>query len=109
MAEQCWNDNSSITRTQGRELAALADMGPRVVLLVVEMLCDKRDFMPVQLCKMADLWCSRKPHLLTASLLDNAVEKNPKYKVSRQDVANYLVLQRHANLIIEMNRGRFAK
>jgi hypothetical protein len=47
--------------------------------------------------------------LLITNLLDNALEKNPKYKVSHNDVLNYLVLQRHANLIVEINKGRFSQ
>jgi hypothetical protein len=48
--------------------------------------------------------------MLTTNLLDNALEKDDTYKVSPKDVTNYLVLQRHANLIVEINDGRrFAK
>ncbi|KAH8900764.1 hypothetical protein GQ53DRAFT_815623 [Thozetella sp. PMI_491] len=77
---------SSADRAKGPEWEALLALGPKILPLVVQKLTNEEDFMAVQLY--------------------NALEKDIGVKVDPESVLDYLTLQRHANLVVEMNHQR---
>ncbi|POS74099.1 hypothetical protein DHEL01_v207506 [Diaporthe helianthi] len=73
--------------TSSTEFLDLAKLGPKSIPLVVEKLTQTEDFF--------------------ATSLYNKIEKDSKFKVDRNNVLDYCTLQRHANLVVDMNYNRY--
>ena len=91
-------------RTQGQEYDALVELGPATIPLVVRKLAEPDEFFAVGLCE-SDLII---PYRLSAEqmTIDNSLEKDEGVKVNPENIMDYHWLQRHAQLILEMNHQR---
>lgn len=77
---------SASSRAKGPEFDSLVSMGPKILPLVVHKLTAASDFFAI--------------------VLYNEVEDDKAYKVDPKDILNSKVLQRQANLIVDMNYKR---
>ena len=79
---------SSSARAKGSEFENLVKLGPAIIPLVVKKLAEPDNFFAIQLY--------------------NALEKDEGVKIDPSNVLDHHVLQRQANLIVNMNHERAA-
>ncbi len=84
-------DDASVCR-QTREFSALVGLATAQTVKAVTALVVHR--------------LATEPKNFVGVYVYNQLERNPDYLVYHKDLFNYGVLQRHANLIVEMNTGR---
>lgn len=77
---------NSSTRAQGPAYDALVQLGPAVIPLVVQKLTDPSNFFAIHLY--------------------NALEQDEEAKVDPENVLDHNVVQRHANIIVDINHTR---
>jgi hypothetical protein len=78
--------SNSADRAKGPEFEALVELGPRIVPLVIHKLLVEDNFF--------------------AAHLYDVLEKDEGVKVDPSNILDYAVMQRHANLLVDMNHQR---
>lgn len=79
-------------------------------MLVIEKLTQPHDFFATSLCKIPlQIWLGTRLELTYASFsfTDNEIETKPQFKVDRKNWLYYCTLQRHANLLVDINYDRY--
>jgi hypothetical protein len=86
---------------KNQQYTALKALGKPIITLIVHQLSLGTNYFAVHLCKR--FLFTKRPRPIADCLLDNELEPVNKLSKRKDLILDSLVLQRHANLLVDMN------